>query len=77
MAARPDGLIVSTDASTNKDRKQAPQTAVFGGVLVAVGRRPIGRIVGAHQAAVPGDERRFVPVDKAAAHQRRAHLCHR
>ena len=41
-------------------------------MLVAVGRRPNGRVIGADQAGVFGDDRGFVPVDK----QQRTNVAH-
>ena len=64
VQAGPDGLTVSFDASASKDRSKAPETAVFDAVLVAVGRRPNGRAIGADEAGVLVDERGFIPVDK-------------
>ena len=52
-------------ASPSRSRAaKAPESAVFDKVLVAVGRRPNGRVVGADAAGVFVDERGFVPVDK-------------
>jgi dihydrolipoamide dehydrogenase len=59
-----DGLTVTFDASGSKDKQKAPETAVFDKVLVAVGRRPNGKLVGADAAGVFVDERGFIPVDK-------------
>jgi dihydrolipoyl dehydrogenase len=64
VQAGPDGLAVSFDASASKDRKKAPDSATFDAVLVAVGRRPNGTVIGAEQAGVFVDERGFIPVDK-------------
>ena len=64
VEAGPDGLTVTFDATACKDKTKAPETAVFDKVLVAVGRRPNGRVVGADAAGVFVDERGFVPVDK-------------
>ena len=64
VSAGPDGLTVSFDASASKDRAKAPETAVFDAVLVAVGRRPNGKVIGADAAGVFVDERGFIPVDK-------------
>ena len=64
VSAGPDGLTVSFDASASKDRAKAPETAVFDAVLVAVGRRPNGEVIGADAAGVFVDERGFIPVDK-------------
>ena len=41
-----------------------PFTDVFDKVLVAVGRRPNGKAIGADKAGVTVDERGFIPVDK-------------
>jgi dihydrolipoamide dehydrogenase len=62
--AGPDGLTVTFDSSASKDKAKAPETAVFDKVLVAVGRRPNGRVVGAEAAGVFVDERGFIHVDK-------------
>ena len=42
----------------------APESAVFDTVLVAVGRRPNGKSIGAEAAGIHVDERGFIPVDK-------------
>jgi dihydrolipoamide dehydrogenase len=70
--AGPDGLTVTFDSSASKDKAKAPETAVFDKVLVAVGRRPNGRVIGADAAGVFVDERGFVPVDK----QQRTNVAH-
>src|SRR3954447_25101086 len=64
VEAGPDGLTVTFDSSASKDKAKAPESAVFDKVLVAVGRRPNGRAVGADAAGVFVDERGFIPVDK-------------
>src|SRR3954447_11532442 len=64
VEAGPDGLTVTFDSSASKDKAKAPESAVFDKVLVAVGRRPNGRAVGAEAAGVFVDERGFIPVDK-------------
>jgi dihydrolipoamide dehydrogenase len=64
VQAGPDGLTVSFDASGSKDKAKAPETAVFDKILVAVGRRPNGKLIGADAAGVTVDERGFIPVDK-------------
>lgn len=46
------------------DGDDAPKPQVFGRVLVAVGRRPNGKVIGADKAGVRVDERGFIPVDK-------------
>jgi dihydrolipoamide dehydrogenase len=44
--------------------EKAPPAQVFGGVLVAVGRLPNGKAIGAEQAGVKVSERGFIPVDR-------------
>src|SRR5512132_1364821 len=53
-----DALLVRFEGA------KAPQTATFDQVLVAVGRRPNGRAIGAERAGVAVDERGFIGVDK-------------
>jgi dihydrolipoamide dehydrogenase len=43
---------------------KAPASAAFDRVLVAVGRRPNGKAIGAEEAGVVVDERGFIPVDR-------------
>ena len=72
MSAGADGLTVSFDSSASKDKQKAPETAVFDKVLVAVGRRPNGRAIGAENAGVFVDDRGYIPVDK----QQRTNVTH-
>jgi dihydrolipoamide dehydrogenase len=72
MSAGEDGLTVSFDASGSKDKQKAPEQATFDKVLVSVGRRPNGKLVGADAAGVFVDERGFIPVDK----QQRSNVAH-
>jgi dihydrolipoamide dehydrogenase len=58
VEAGPDGLTVSFEGA------KAPETAVFDKVLVAVGRRPNCKLIGAENAGVQVDERGFISVDK-------------
>jgi dihydrolipoamide dehydrogenase len=58
VSAGADGLTVSFEGG------KAPATAVFDAVLVAVGRSPNGKTIGAENAGVLVDERGFIPVDK-------------
>ncbi|MDP2903516.1 MAG: NAD(P)/FAD-dependent oxidoreductase, partial [Methylovulum sp.] len=44
--------------------KGAPESELFDAVLVAVGRRPNGKLIAAGQAGVTVDEQGFIPVDK-------------
>jgi dihydrolipoamide dehydrogenase len=58
VEARPDGLVVTFEGA------KGPLTDSFDRVLVAVGRRPNGRLIGAENAGVRVDERGFIPVDR-------------
>jgi dihydrolipoyl dehydrogenase len=58
VEATADGLLVRFEGA------KAPETATFDQVLVAVGRRPNGRAIGAERAGVAVDERGFIGVDK-------------
>jgi dihydrolipoamide dehydrogenase len=58
VEARADGLVVSFDGA------KAPATDTFDKILVAVGRRPNGKLIGAENAGVRVDDRGFIPVDK-------------
>ena len=59
VEAKKDGLYVSFEG------KQAPAEAVrYDKVLVAVGRRPNGKLLDAEKAGVKVDERGFINVDK-------------
>jgi dihydrolipoamide dehydrogenase len=58
VEATADGLKVSFEG------RKVPESDVFDRVLVAVGRRPNGRLIGAEQAGVMVDERGFISVDK-------------
>lgn len=66
IEAQEDGLKVSFDG------KGAPDSAVFDAVLVAVGRRPNGKLIGAELAGVNVDEAGFIAVDK----QQRSNIPH-
>jgi dihydrolipoamide dehydrogenase len=58
VEAKKDGIYVSFEGD------KAPKDAVrFDRVLVAVGRRPNGALIGAEHAGVQVDERGFIPVD--------------
>ncbi len=58
VEARPEGLAVSFDGA------KAPATDTFDRILVAVGRRPNGSVIGAGEAGVTVDERGFIGVNK-------------
>jgi dihydrolipoamide dehydrogenase len=53
-----DGLKVSFEG------KGAPESELFDAVLVAVGRRPNGKLIGADAAGITVNEQGFIPVDK-------------
>jgi len=57
-AAGPDGVTISFEGP------KAPARDNFDRILVAVGRRPSGRLIGAENAGVRVDEHGFIPVDK-------------
>jgi len=57
MHASPEGIKVSFEGG------KAPAEATYDRVLVAVGRRPNGKLVNAEAAGVQVDERGFIPVD--------------
>ena len=58
MAAKKDGLHVTLKAAEEEEQQ------VFDRVLVAIGRRPNGKTIGAEAAGVAVDERGFIAVDK-------------
>jgi dihydrolipoamide dehydrogenase len=57
VEATPEGLVAHFEGP------KAPATETFDRILVAVGRRPNGRAIGAEAAGVAVDARGFVPVD--------------
>ncbi|MBV8523533.1 MAG: dihydrolipoyl dehydrogenase [Acetobacteraceae bacterium] len=58
VEAGSDGLIAHFEGGN------APATDRFDKILVAVGRRPNGKVIGAENAGIRVDERGFIPVDK-------------
>ncbi|MGZ5050608.1 MAG: dihydrolipoyl dehydrogenase [Methylobacter sp.] len=58
IEAQQDGLKVSFEG------KGAPDSELFDAVLVAVGRRPNGKLIGAEKAGVKVDDSGFIAVDK-------------
>src|SRR5271166_682629 len=58
VEATPMGLVAHFEGG------KAPATDIFDKVLVAVGRRPNGKLIGAENAGVKVDERGFIAVDK-------------
>src|SRR4051812_11100299 len=66
VEAGPDGLTAHFEGGN------APASAVFDKILVAVGRKPNGKLIGAENAGVAVDERGYIPVDK----QMRTNVAH-
>lgn len=65
LGARVTGLKATKKGITVKfEGGDAPASEIYDRVLVAVGRRPNGRALGAEAAGVTVDERGFVPVDR-------------
>ncbi|MDP1574715.1 MAG: dihydrolipoyl dehydrogenase [Coxiellaceae bacterium] len=60
VEAKEDGLYVTFEG----DNAPAENPKRYDRVLVAVGRRPNGKLIGADKAGVTVDERGFIPVDK-------------
>lgn len=60
VEAKKDGLWVTFEGEAAP--KENPKR--FDRILVAVGRRPNGKLIGAEKAGVTVDERGFIPVDK-------------
>ena len=58
VAARAEGLVVSFEG------EKAPATDTFDRILVAVGRRPNGALIGAERAEITVDPVGFIPVSK-------------
>jgi dihydrolipoamide dehydrogenase len=58
VEANSDGLIAHFEGG------KAPASDKFDRILVSVGRRPNGKLIGAENAGVKVDERGFIPVDK-------------
>ena len=64
--ATPEGIKVSFEG------ENAPASTTYDKVLVAVGRTPNGKLLGAENAGIFVDERGFIPVDK----QMRTNIAH-
>ncbi len=52
--------------------EQAPEPQIYDRILVAVGRRPNGKLIGAESAGITVNERGYIPVDK----QQRTNVSH-
>jgi dihydrolipoamide dehydrogenase len=66
LEATPEGLRASFEGDG------APEPQLYNRVLMAVGRRPNGRQIGAENAGINVDERGFIPVDR----QQRTNIPH-
>ncbi len=53
-----------TGLKAHFEGEQAPEPQVYDRILVAVGRRPNGKLIGAEAAGITVNERGFIPVDK-------------
>ncbi len=69
---RVTGIAVGEDLVVSFEGKDAPAQQAFDRVLVAIGRRPNGRLIGAEAAGVTVDARGFIPVDN----QQRTNVAH-
>jgi dihydrolipoamide dehydrogenase len=58
IEAKPEGLQAYFEGAEG-----SPESDVFDRILVAVGRRPNGHLIGAENAGVKVDEKGFIPVD--------------
>jgi dihydrolipoamide dehydrogenase len=58
LEAKKDGILASFDG------ENAPAPQLYDRVLVAVGRRPNGKLIGAENAGIHVDDQGFIPVDK-------------
>ncbi len=66
LEAKPNGLLATFEG------ENAPAPQLYDRVLMAVGRRPNGREIGAEAAGVQVNERGYIPVDK----QQRTNVAH-
>ncbi len=73
VEARPEGLRVSFAGASDNESENAPlEPQEYDFILVAAGRVPNGRKIGAENAGVQVDERGFIPVDS----QMRSNVSH-
>ncbi|MBL8383835.1 MAG: dihydrolipoyl dehydrogenase [Burkholderiales bacterium] len=63
LEARPEGLLATFEGADGAPAP-TPSQQLFDRVLLAVGRRPNGRDIGAEAAGVAVSERGYIPVDK-------------
>ncbi len=66
LEAKKDGILATFDG------ENAPAPQLFDRVLVAVGRSPNGKLIGAENAGIRIDDQGFIPVDK----QQRTNIPH-
>ena len=64
MEPKPDGIHVSFEAQGVDDGQVPKEAQIYDRVLVAIGRLPNGKNIGAEHAGVAVDERGFIAVDK-------------
>lgn len=62
IEAQESGLSVTFESAS--DDSPAPEPQLYDRILMAVGRRPNGRDIGAENAGVTVDERGYIPVNK-------------
>ncbi|SCY36865.1 dihydrolipoamide dehydrogenase [Nitrosospira sp. Nl5] len=62
IEAQESGLSVTFESASNT--APAPEPQIYDRILMAVGRRPNGRDIGAEKAGVKVDEHGFIPVNK-------------
>ncbi len=62
IEAQESGLSVTFEGAS--DASPAPEPQIYDRILMAVGRRPNGRDIGAENAGVVVDERGYIPVNK-------------
>ncbi len=66
IEAQQEGLKVTFEGAAESDAggTAAPEAQVYDRILMAVGRRPNGREIGAENAGIKVNERGFIPVNK-------------
>jgi dihydrolipoamide dehydrogenase len=72
IEAKADGIHVSFEGQGVEDGSAPKEAQVYDRVLVSIGRRPNGKLIGAENAGVPVDDRGFIAVDK----QMRTNVAH-
>ncbi|OYY50226.1 MAG: dihydrolipoyl dehydrogenase [Methylophilaceae bacterium 17-44-8] len=72
IEAKADGIHVSFEGQGVEDGSAPKEAQVYDRVLVSIGRRPNGKLIGAENAGVAVDDRGFIAVDK----QMRTNVAH-